>query len=91
MQQNGKCSVKVTTYNDAGNEISQTANGIYSYNKDFFKLNVNFRGGTIKNLKKLDWKSVFVFNEDKTSFNILVPADGNATSANIKITLVKIK
>ena len=91
LQENGKCSVKVTTYNDAGNEISQTANGIYSHNKDFFRLNVNFRGGTIKNLKKLDWKNVFVFSEDKTSFNILVPADGNTPTANTKITLVKIK
>lgn len=91
LQPNGKCSVKVTTYNAAGKEVSQTANGIYSHDKDFFRLNVNFRGGTIKNLKKLDWKNVFAFNEDKTSFNILIPADGNATSANTKITLVKIK
>ncbi len=91
LQPNGKCSVKVTTYNAAGKEVSQTANGIYSHDKDFFRLNVNFRGGSIENLKKLDWKNVFAFNEDKTSFNILIPADGNATSANTKITLVKVE
>lgn len=90
LQPNGKCSVKVTTYNAAGNEVSQTANGTYSHDKDFFRLNVNFRGGTIKNLKKLAWRSVYSFNTDKSSFNILVPADGT-TTANSRITLVKIK
>ena len=90
LQPNGKCNVKVTTYNAAGNEVSQTANGTYSHDKDFFRLNVNFRGGTIKNLKKLAWRSVYSFNTDKSSFNILVPADGT-TTANSRITLVKIK
>lgn len=91
LQPNGKCSVKVTTYNAAGKEVSQTANGIYSHDKDFFRLNVNFRGGSIENLKKLDWKSVYVFDGNKTSFNILVPADNTSTSSNIRITLVKVE
>ena len=90
LQENGKCSVIVTTYNLAGNEVSQTANGTYSHDKDFFKLNVNFRGSTIENLKKLDWKSVYTFNDNKSSFNILVPADGT-TNANTRITLVKVE
>ena len=90
LQENGKCIVKVTTYNAAGKEVSQTANGIYSHDKDFFRLNVNFRGSTIENLKKLDWKSVYTFNDNKSSFNILVPVDGT-TNANTRITLVKIK
>ena len=90
LQKNGKCSVKVTTYNLAGNEVSQTANGTYSHDKDFFRLNVNFRGSTIENLKKLDWKSVYTFNDNKSSFNILVPADGT-TNANTRITLVKVE
>ena len=90
LQENGKCSVIVTTYNLAGNEVSQTANGTYSHDKDFFRLNVNFRGSTIENLKKLDWKSVYTFNDNKSSFNILVPVDGT-TNANTRITLVKIK
>ena len=91
LQPNGKCSVKVTTYNVAGNEVSQTANGTYSHDKDFFRLNANFRGATIENLKKLDWKSVYVFDGNKTSFNILVPADNTSTSSNIRITLVKVE
>ncbi|MBO5137953.1 MAG: hypothetical protein J6B81_05620 [Spirochaetaceae bacterium] len=91
LQAKGKCSVKVTTYNAAGVELSQTANGTYSHDKDFFRLNANFRGGAIENLRKLNWKSVYVFSDDKTSFNILVPADGNATSANSRVTLVKVE
>lgn len=90
MQPNGKCSVKVTTYNAAGVELSQTANGTYSHGKDFFRLSVNFRGSTIENLKKLDWKSVYTFNDNKSSFNILVPADGT-TNANTRITFVKVE
>lgn len=91
LQKNGKCSVKVSTYNLAGNEVSQTANGTYSHDKDFFRLSANFRGVTIENLKKLDWKSVYVFDGNKTSFNILVPADNTSTSSNIRITLVKVE
>lgn len=91
LQKNGKCSVKVSTYNLAGNEVSQTANGTYSHDKDFFRLSANFRGVIIENLKKLDWKSVYVFDGNKTSFNILVPADNTSTSSNIRITLVKVE
>lgn len=91
LQENGKCSVKVTTYNLAGNEVTQTANGTYSHDKDFFRLSANFRGVTIENIKKLDWKSVYVFDGNKTSFNILVPADNTSTSSNIRITLVKVE
>ena len=90
LQENGKCSVIVTTYNAAGVELSQTANGTYSHGKDFFRLNANFRGGAIENLRKLNWKSVYVFNDNKSSFNILVPADGT-TNANTRITLVKVE
>lgn len=90
LQPNGKCSVKVTTYNAAGNEVSQTAIGTYSHDKDFFRLNVNFRSGSIENLKKLAWRSVYSFNTDKSSFNILVPADNSTNSSNTRITLVKI-
>ena len=89
LKESGKCSVTIYTCDSAGNEVSQTANGTYSHDKDFFRLNVNFRGGSIENLKKLAWRSVYTFNENKTSFNILVPADGT-TTANTRITLVKV-
>ena len=91
LQANGKCSVTVKTYNAAGNEVAQTANGTYSHDKDFFRLKVNFRPATIENLRKLDWRSVYVFNDDKSSFNILVPADNSSKTADSRITLVKVE
>lgn len=91
LKESGKCSVTIYTCDSAGNEVSQTANGTYSHDKDFFRLSANFRGATIENLKKLDWKSVYVFDGNKTSFNILVPADNTSTSSNIRITLVKVE
>ena len=91
LQPNGKCSVTVTTYNMAGNAVTQTAGGTYSNDKDFFRLKVNFRQATIENLRKLDWRSVYVFNDDKSSFNILVPADNNSKTADSRITLVKVE
>jgi TolB-like protein len=91
LQPNGKCSVTVTTYNMAGNAVTQTAGGTYSNDKDFFRLKVNFRPATIENLRKLDWRSVYVFNDDKSSFNILVPADNNSKTADSRVTLVKVE
>ena len=91
LQANGKCSVTVTTYNIAGNAVTQTGTGTYSNDKDFFRLKVNFRPATLENLRKLDWRSVYVFNSDKSSFNILVPADSTSTTANSRITLVKVE
>jgi hypothetical protein len=74
----------------AGNAVTQTAGGTYSNDKDFFRLKVNFRQATIENLRKLDWRSVYVFNDDKSSFNILVPADNTSKTADSRITLVKV-
>lgn len=91
LKEKGKCFVEVYTCDSNGNEVTQTANGTYSHDKDFFRLNANFRGGAIKNLKKLDWKSVYVFDSDKTSFNILVPVTGISSTTNTRITLVKIE
>lgn len=91
LEKNGKCSVKVVTYDSAGTEKTQTANGTYSHDKDFFRLNVNFRNASIENLRKLAWRSVYVFNNDKSSFNILIPATNAETSANTRITLVKVE
>lgn len=90
LEKNGKCSVKVVTYDSTGAEKTQIANGTYSHDKDFFRLNVNFRNASIENLRKLAWRSVYVFNKDKSSFNILIPATNTETSANTRITLVKI-
>ena len=92
LQANGKCSVTVKTACEVDdNEITQTANGTYTKGKDFFTLNVNFRKGQIKNLRKLNWRSVYTFNDDKTSFNIIVPADNNSKTADSRITLVKVE
>ena len=56
-----------------------------------FRSRKTYSQATIENLKKLDWKSVYVFDGNKTSFNILVPADNTSTSSNIRITLVKVE
>ena len=92
LQANGKCSVTVTTTCEVeGNEITQSASGTYTHSKDFFTLKVNFRKGTMKNLRKLAWNSVYTFNDDKSSFNILVPADNTSKTADSRITLVKVE
>ncbi len=91
LQPNGKCSVTVTTTCEVeGNEITQSADGTYTHSKDFFTLKVNFRKGTMKNLRKLAWNSVYTFNDDKSSFNILVPADNTSKTADSRVTLVKV-
>ncbi|MBR2316916.1 MAG: hypothetical protein IKA37_02990 [Spirochaetales bacterium] len=92
LQPNGKCSVTVTTTCEVeGNEITQSASGTYTHSKDFFTLKVNFRKGTMKNLRKLAWNSVYTFNDDKSSFNILVPADNTSKTADSRVTLVKVE
>jgi TolB-like protein len=70
-----RCSVRATSTVN-GKTVSQDAQGSYSYDGTFFKLNALFRNVVIPHIQGLQWTSVTTFNANNSAFNILAaPAD----------------
>ena len=87
-----KCSVKVTSINDSGEEIVQEGLGTYSYSKDefsggwMFKLQAVFKGAKIARLRKINWVYPINLNNEKNSFSLNFPLDSNKM---VRLTFIK--
>lgn len=87
-----KCSVKVTSINESGEEIVQEGLGTYSYSKDefsggwMFKLQAVFKGAKIARLRKINWVYPINLNNEKNSFSLNFPLDSNEM---VRLTLTK--
>ena len=87
-----KCSVKVTSINESGEEIVQEGLGTYSYSKDefsggwMFKLQAVFKGAKIARLRKINWVYPINLNNEKNSFSLNLPLDSNKM---VRLTFIK--
>ena len=87
-----KCSVKVTSINESGEEIVQEGLGTYSYSKDefsggwMFKLQAVFKGAKIARLRKINWVYPINLNNEKNSFSLNFPLDSNKM---VRLTFIK--
>jgi hypothetical protein len=70
-----------------GREVSQEAEGVYSCDGTFFRLNAVFRNPRIPALAGIQWVSVVSFNGD-SSFAILAAPDGSGGSP-VRMVFVK--
>jgi TolB-like protein len=71
------CIITVKTVQN-GREIEADANGTWSYDKDFLRINGNFSNSGIKGLTGINWSSLYRFNNtDNSSFNIMIPSPVN--------------
>ncbi len=91
-----KCVVKVTSVNEAGEEITQEGNGSFSYASDnfsggkMFRLNVVFRGAKIARLRKISWAYPISMNANKSEFSINIYPDPKKEDL-VRLTLNKIE
>ncbi|MBP3709795.1 MAG: hypothetical protein J6I73_05260 [Treponema sp.] len=66
-----KCTVEMTTLNNFGDEVLMKGSGSYSSDGRILRIDARLRTD-MGVAKQLSWRSVYKFNEDNTSFNILV-------------------
>jgi hypothetical protein len=86
----GKCTATIYSYDADNNETTQTAEGAYSLTNDVLSVNVNFRrGGTIRHLTRIEWKVAFSLNNDRNSFNIVIPETSQANARRVRATFIK--
>ena len=78
--QNGTCIVTVTT-SEAGKEFFQDGDGLWSFDKNIFRLECEFYDAAIERIPFIDWKSVYEFDENKNSFTLLIKPYPMAKSA----------
>ena len=89
-----KCSLKVTSINEDGEEIVQEGVGTYSYSRDefsggwMFKLQAVFKGAKIARLRKINWTYPINLNDKKNSFSLNFPLDPKKQNM-VRLTLIK--
>lgn len=72
----GVCTVKVSADGDFGGAAG--GKGTYSYDKNFLRINARLSSS------RIGWRSVYKFNGEFNSFNILVPkADGDEETVHV--------
>lgn len=78
LSENGRCIVEVSNDN-----AKQEANGNWSYDGTFFRLNATFRNARLSYLPSIAWASVVNFAPDGNSFHIQDRTSTNGTRARI--------
>jgi hypothetical protein len=82
-----RCTVRVTSLLSFG-EITEEAQGTYSYDGDIFKITAVFRNSRIPHVKSIQWSSVISIGDGSRSFNMLAKPTG--TSSNqVRVTFTK--
>jgi hypothetical protein len=85
---NGTCIVTVTTRQN-GKELFQDADGLWSYDDRFFRLECDFPDAEIDYLPYINWSSVYQFDTMQNRFTLLVKPypDANAT---VRVSFVRV-
>jgi TolB-like protein len=82
-----RCAVRVTSL-VSGRELSEEAQGSYSYDGDILKITAVLRNSKIPHLNSIQWSSVISIAEGSRSFNML--AKPVSTSGNqVRVTFTK--
>lgn len=76
----GTCTVKASSDGDFGG--AESGKGTYSYDKNFLRINARLSSS------RLSWRSVYKFNGEFNSFNILVPKEDGGEDL-VRISFVK--
>jgi hypothetical protein len=85
---NGTCIITVQSRQD-GRELFQEADGLWSYDNSFFRVECDFPTGEIKYLPSLAWASLYQFDAMYNRFTLLVrpwpEADFSVKTAFIRV------
>ena len=93
-EEKSKCTVKVTSTDENGEEMIKEGTGIYSYSGDefsggwMFKLQVVFKGAKIARLRKINWVYPINLNDEKNSFSLNLPLNSQSDEM-VRLTLIK--
>ena len=68
---NGACIVTVSG-NQGGAEVFQDADGLWSFDETFFRLDCDFPEPVFEHLPALKWASVYQFDAQGSRFTVLV-------------------
>lgn len=82
-----RCTINVTS-NINGTDIIEEAQGTYSYDGDFLRINANFRNSRIPHISNIQWVSVISVSGDNRSFNMLLEPTSASTN-KIRVTFIK--
>jgi TolB-like protein len=81
-----RCTVRVASLLALG-EVTEEAQGTYSYDGNILKISAVFRNSRIPHLKSIQWASVISTGEDSRSFAMLAkPASGSTTQVRVIFT-----
>lgn len=76
----GSCTVKSSSGGDFGG--AESGKGTYSYDKNFLRINARVSSS------RLNWRSVYKFNGEFNSFNILVPKEDGSEEL-VRVSFVR--
>ncbi|MCL2762017.1 MAG: hypothetical protein FWD36_02265 [Treponema sp.] len=85
---NGTCIVTVTTTVNR-KELFQDGDGLWSFDRNIFRLECEFFDAAIEHLPFIDWKSVYELDEHQNSFTVLIKPYPEAKS-NINVRFNRI-
>ncbi|GHV46938.1 hypothetical protein AGMMS49546_35880 [Spirochaetia bacterium] len=86
---NGTCIVTLTT-KENGKDLMQDGDGLWSYDKDFLRVECDFMNPVIARLSGIRWVSMYQLNDTRTRFTLLVPPYEGAKN-NVGIALVQVR
>jgi hypothetical protein len=81
---NGTCIVKITGRLN-GEEAFQDADGHWSFDETFFRLDCDFPDPVFEHIPALNWVSVYQFDTLKNRFTLLIKPYPNAPGNNIRM------
>lgn len=85
---NGTCIITVQSRQDA-QDLFQEADGLWSYDGSFFRLECDFPGGEIKHLPFINWASLYQFDAMQNRFTLLVKPWPDA-SFSVKTAFIRV-
>jgi hypothetical protein len=80
---NNTCIVKITGKQN-GVEVFQEADGLWSFDENFFRLECDFPDPVFEHLPALNWVSLYEFDALKTRFTLLVKPYPDCPDTNRK-------
>jgi hypothetical protein len=85
---NGTCIVTVSGKQN-GTDVFQDADGLWSFDENFFRLECDFPDPVFAHLGALNWVSVYQFDALKTRFTLLVKPSPDAPKL-VKVSFNKV-
>lgn len=84
------CAIAISSFDANNRETTQTAEGNYTLNNDILSISANFRrGNTIKHILRIEWKATTAFNNERNSFNIVIPVSSASGAKRVRAVFRK--